>query len=1385
MDNEPKPSIFNADKVKRGTEQFHKKAAQLKADHAEAKRVNPGIGKFDLGVAMSPKRKTSQTTSAPSIKKPSAAKPSVPEPPKPSLPASKGSSLSPPPAQSNVDLPDDYPEGMKELDLKPADLDEWKPSDSDSFDWIEKDEDGNWQSKPTEVVDLPEDQPSDDAVQDSAGDEGNVEAVKSAKSPVHESFFKIKDYGDYVDIPDNLQIDLNADYNPEQLKLMDKAIIAIKLAGHVQDQLKTSEYSKDTEIHSAVEDYFEGIDEQIRDAAEFNLSSPNDPYDGNYDKLLLTITRLVNKGDADEMLPGDVDSNENKNLKQNGGLRDEGNYIDIPLDYSFALDLDEEESPLAMQARIAAGIAEKLFNEVTAYNDELDDDDLELVIEDIVEQHNVDTYGTSWPDEEDDLFNGDQDKLGETIYRHFKKLMQSDQPLDSDEADEDTIEVSSSVLVDADGNEAAPILPEPIKVSASKSGNVPHLASSVDATETLCGRPVVYSDEGYANYAKDKPTCKRCEARREADVRLANVVKATVDEGSVQPASPDEDLKQFMIKYEAIMTKLEEKAASFRPHGGTLPIGAMGAQEAMQASTIMVFMQQIRRGASPDAAAAKAMEEAMAYVNNHNAKRPKDMHWQRSGSWVPTFVETMKNDLPDSYEPSRAGQLASTQELSEEQIEKYFESLANSKSEFTRGTLRGFKQFFVKDITSEEWDSVLQYDNVRDQMLQLWQVADAAADRNPESMSIDYVERLLVDQGIAERIKFPAMEGDIEHLFLHDGQYKDIKDHTGEMFRGYDGNDYILDLPSNHPDIKKKGGLSKVKEAVDNDLAMRSELPNSAFNFWDVLDYEQILEIEGRRNRDDRFHLNAMRYVGELANAIQNYGAKFKKQDLINHLNAGGQYDDARMKRRSLLNGKPGQSNLHGSFVDLSHPTGGSELFSMWKWLNNAIALMKRYDQIPSRLQNETPQQIIASLDDLDGVIEHWNVHRDGDLQLDTVNTTKDELRELLVADLFHQLDMDREFAWDYTLQQYHQFFDDQNNEIFRGDDSLRPPELTADQVFPDRPASATVKVGHAGKAKNLAAGLDYNGNPIEFRPQHVADEQIKVWQERAREIGATQDNGHKLIVSLFDWTGNWSQPWIDAGYKVVRVDSRTDGDFSVDRWFYTQIEDWQDSYGYVEGVIAACPCTAFTATSARHRKTKHDREDDYGKEWLAKTFGFWSTMYGNNVKEFTTWLVNQTREIIEVANPRFHAIENPGIASRIGDLTGIHKPLMLFDPYMYGDPYTKSTGLWGSFNTNLPLNPVNPDEGSKIQSKLSGNNPMQKAMRSITPLGFSSSFFLANHVDDQYDRNKYSARNIQRYFNNGSVYRPIGRSANQSLSRNLRSIITQTLQTQEKPWLL
>lgn len=53
------------------------------------------------------------------------------------------------------------------------------------------------------------------------------------------------------------------------------------------------------------------------------------------------------------------------------------------------------------------------------------------------------------------------------------------------------------------------------------------------------------------------------------------------------------------------------------------------------------------------------------------------------------------------------------------------------------------------------------------------------------------------------------------------------------------------------------------------------------------------------------------------------------------------------------------------------------------------------------------------------------------------------------------------------------------------------------------------------------------------------------------------------IILSLFDESGGWSQPYRDAGYEVIQFDIQRDPSEDV------YLQDWSQYAGKVYGVIA------------------------------------------------------------------------------------------------------------------------------------------------------------------------------------------------------------------------
>ena len=173
-----------------------------------------------------------------------------------------------------------------------------------------------------------------------------------------------------------------------------------------------------------------------------------------------------------------------------------------------------------------------------------------------------------------------------------------------------------------------------------------------------------------------------------------------------------------------------------------------------------------------------------------------------------------------------------------------------------------------------------------------------------------------------------------------------------------------------------------------------------------------------------------------------------------------------------------------------------------------------------------------------------------------------------------------------------------------------------------------------------------------------------------------------KIILDLCGGTGAWSKPYRDAGYDVRLV---------------TLPEQDVRLYippGNVHGILAAPPCTMFASSGARWKRTPEQMKEARD-------------------------VVNACLLIIQKCKPAFWALENP--VGRLSSWLG--RPKLYFQPFEYGDPYTKKTCLWGEFI--IPRKqPVKPTD-NRIWKMPPSKDRADK--RSITPAGFAKAFFEAN----------------------------------------------------------
>lgn len=192
-----------------------------------------------------------------------------------------------------------------------------------------------------------------------------------------------------------------------------------------------------------------------------------------------------------------------------------------------------------------------------------------------------------------------------------------------------------------------------------------------------------------------------------------------------------------------------------------------------------------------------------------------------------------------------------------------------------------------------------------------------------------------------------------------------------------------------------------------------------------------------------------------------------------------------------------------------------------------------------------------------------------------------------------------------------------------------------------------------------------------------------------------------KIILDLCGATGAWSRPYAEAGYDV-RIITLPGQDVRL----YEPPEQ-------VHGVLAAPPCTHFAVSGARWWKDK-------GEEALIEGLS----------------IVDACFRIIKITVPKFWVIENP-----VGRLrTYLGPPTMYFQPYEFGDPWTKKTALWGEFNEpkKNPVKPVGQWTGRADTKGIVDHpeflppdwvhklppGPNRAVLRSVTPPGFAKAFF-------------------------------------------------------------
>lgn len=197
--------------------------------------------------------------------------------------------------------------------------------------------------------------------------------------------------------------------------------------------------------------------------------------------------------------------------------------------------------------------------------------------------------------------------------------------------------------------------------------------------------------------------------------------------------------------------------------------------------------------------------------------------------------------------------------------------------------------------------------------------------------------------------------------------------------------------------------------------------------------------------------------------------------------------------------------------------------------------------------------------------------------------------------------------------------------------------------------------------------------------------------------------HGKGPVLSLCDRTGVMVQPWLEAGYECWIVDVQHPAGIHHDgllRRVGCDVREFGRYHKPPAIVFAFPPCTHLAGSGARWFADK-------GLEALHEGLG----------------LVIACKAICEASGAPW-MLENP-----VGSLSSYwRRPDYTFQPWQYGDRYTKKTCLWtgGGFAMPTPWIAHKPAD-VKATIHLMPPSPERADKRSVTPAGFARAVFEAN----------------------------------------------------------
>lgn len=204
-----------------------------------------------------------------------------------------------------------------------------------------------------------------------------------------------------------------------------------------------------------------------------------------------------------------------------------------------------------------------------------------------------------------------------------------------------------------------------------------------------------------------------------------------------------------------------------------------------------------------------------------------------------------------------------------------------------------------------------------------------------------------------------------------------------------------------------------------------------------------------------------------------------------------------------------------------------------------------------------------------------------------------------------------------------------------------------------------------------------------------------------------TRRHNAPVVVSLCDRTGTMVRPWAQAGFDCWCVDvqhsirrERIEGRI---HFVWGDVRGWlppEPIRGRIGMVFAFPPCTHVAVSGARDFQRK-------GNYMLRDALELFSAC-----EQAATW------------SGAPYMIENP--VGKFSDHMG--RPDFTFQPWQYGDLWTKRTCLWTGNGFVMPP-PVyrEPPEGVEARIWRLPLTPDRADRRSVTPPGFAAAVFEAN----------------------------------------------------------